>query len=164
MNHYWVKEKQFLAGEYPRNIDDASSQAKMDSLIKLGITAFIDLTHGDDGMKPYTDLFDGRTLLYQRFPICDLSVPASRGLTREILDTIDGHIHTGRAVYVHCWGGVGRTGVVVGCWLSRHGFPGKSALARLNELWRGNPKSAFRRSPETPEQSQYVIEWNEASF
>ena len=160
--HYWVEENKLLAGEYPRNIDDASSQAKIDGLIGLGVTAFVDLTHDSDGMEPYTHLFDGQDISYERFPIRDLSVPESREQTKEVLDTIDEHIRRGRVVYVHCWGGVGRTGVIVGCWLSRHGHPGKSALLRLNELWSMNPKSAFRSSPETREQAQYIIQWTEA--
>lgn len=30
----------------------------------------------------------------------------------------------GQTVYVHCYGGIGRTGTVVGCWLVRHGLSG----------------------------------------
>jgi len=33
----------------------------------------------------------------------------------EILDTIDAALSAKRIVYVHCWGGVGRTGTVIGC-------------------------------------------------
>ena len=64
-------------------------------------------------------------------------------------------------VYVHCWGGVGRTGTIIGCWLARHYEPGHAALGRLTELWQDNPKSRTRRSPETTDQVWYVLEWNE---
>ncbi|MDD2367052.1 MAG: protein-tyrosine phosphatase family protein [Desulfuromonadaceae bacterium] len=84
-------------------------------------------------------------------------------LTTDILDTIDHHIHHGEIVYLHCWGGVGRTGVIVGCWLSRHGFTGDAALARLKELWQECPKSSHRKSPETTEQEQYIVTWQENS-
>lgn len=162
MNYYWVEKHKFLAGEYPRNLDEETSQAKIDTLIQLGVTAFIDLTHEADGMEPYTQFFEAHRsgrISYQQFPITDLSVPESNMVTNKILDAIDEHIAEGRVVYVHCWGGVGRTGVIVGCWLARHGFPGKAALSRLHELWRQNPKSRFKKSPETNAQERYVTEW-----
>lgn len=162
MNHYWVEQNKFLAGEYPRNMDHESSQARIDALLELGVTAFVDLTHEDDGMEPYTHLFDGRDITYRRFPVRDYSVPASGAWTREILDAIDEYIENGRIVYVHCRGGVGRTGTIVGCWLSRHGYPGESALPRLQDLWSSNPKSARQPSPETSEQAQYIVDWNES--
>jgi len=115
-------------------------------------------------MEPYTRFLDthpSRGSSYQRFLIRDLSVPESEIATKEILDTIDQHLANGRIAYVHCWGGVGRTGVIVGCWLARNGFPGEAALSRLHELWQQNPKSAYRRSPETPSQERYIVEWKE---
>ena len=49
------------------------------------------------------------------------------------LDEIDGELAAGGVVYVHCWAGCGRTGVVVGSWLVRHGVPPKDALERIAE-------------------------------
>src|SRR5260370_41266282 len=63
-----------------------------------------------------------------------MDVPSKTTLSA-ILDTIDGEIARGKAVYVHCWGGHGRTGVVVGCWLQRHALGGKAGpIARIKEL------------------------------
>ena len=58
----------------------------------------------------------------------------------------------------NCWGGVGRTGTVVGCYLARRGLTGAQALARLVEL-RSGLSDAWRRSPESDEQWQMVLEW-----
>ena len=156
---YWVFPGQLLAGEYPRNKDAESSIQKINALIQAGITAFIDLTQVRDNLLPYAGILDD--ISYQRFPIRDVSVPESIELMREILDAIDHHISQGRMVYVHCWGGIGRTGTVVGCWLARHGLEGRTAYDRLQELWEHNPKSAYRRSPETLEQKQYILDWRE---
>ena len=49
---------------------------------------------------------------------------------RRVLDAIDKDIADGRTVYVHCWGGIGRTGMVIGCWLVRHGMMVDRALVR----------------------------------
>jgi hypothetical protein len=165
MSCYWVVPDKFLAGEYPRNFDEESSVGKVDALIHLGVRAFIDLTGPADPLEPYVHLLRPHAALgvsHQSFPIRDLSVPQSPQTTTAILDAIDKHLTLGRLVYVHCWGGVGRTGVIVGCWLARHGYNGQKALDHLHALWRRCDKSAFRRSPETDEQERYVISWEES--
>ena len=161
---YWVPTGEMfpgklLAGEYPRNLDEASSRVKLAQLADAGVTAFIDLTEADEWLEPYAQLLDGPS--HERFAICDVSVPASPELTTAALDAIDHHLAAGRTVYVHCWGGVGRTGTIIGCWLARHGAPGDAALERLEELWQGNPKSRTRQSPETEAQREYVRDWRE---
>ena len=62
------------------------------------------------------------------------------------------------------WGGIGRTGTVVGCWLVRHGMTGDEALAQIVEWWRGMEKARIHpRSPQTREQHAYVRNWAEPS-
>ena len=76
-----------------------------------------------------------------------------------ILKTIGDEIAAGRPVYVHCWGGVGRTGTVAGCWLvQKDGLSGQDAIARIAQLRRTTPKGR-RPSPETPDQCRFVSEW-----
>ena len=160
-NCYWVVPGQLLAGEYPRNLDDESSIPKLAALTEAGIVAFIDLTE-DGELHPYSQWLDSETQIHHRFPIRDLHTPNSPELTASILDTIDNCMANGQpVVYVHCWGGVGRTGTIVGCWLSRHGNPGTSALGRLGDMWKNCPKSVWTRSPETELQRQYVRDWSE---
>lgn len=154
---YWVAPGRLLAGEYPRNKDERSSREKLDKLLRAGVGAFIDLTEERDGLHSYAGLIG--TASYQRFPIRDVSIPASPAATIAVLDAIDLQIERSRLVYVHCWGGVGRTGLIVGCWLARHGLGGEAALLRLRELWRECPKSASRASPETADQERYVLRW-----
>jgi hypothetical protein len=161
---YWVSPNQLLAGEYPRTLEDKASRKKIGDLVRAGVRAFIDLTEESEGLLPYAHLLDqykGHGVTHQRFPIQDVSAPKSKAATKATLNAIDRHIQDSRIVYVHCWGGVGRTGVIVGCWLARHGYPGESALARLQELWQQCPKSAYRVSPETMAQKQYVAMWRE---
>ena len=75
-----------------------------------------------------------------------------------ILDLVDAEQARGRTVYLHCWGGVGRTGTVVGCHLIERGYGAERTLERIEELRRGSSK-AGRGSPETPAQSAYVRTW-----
>ena len=144
---YWV-EGQLLAGEYPRNKDDeAASRAKLAALTEAGVNTFIDLTQEGE-LSPYAQWLDAESQTYDRFPIWDVDIPDTSETTTTILDTIDAAIAKGDVVYLHCWGGVGRTGTIVGCWLARHGHPGPAALERLAELWANAPSplgAAHRR-------------------
>ena len=159
-NCYWVVPGKLLAGEYPRNLDTPSSKEKLARLTDAGVSAFIDLTEDSEHLKPYDYLLDGPT--HERFGIRDLGIPATDELTRAALNAIDRHLEAGETVYVHCWGGVGRTGTIIGCWLSRHYEPGQTALDRLEQLWKQNPKSSVRpRSPENGTQEQYVKKWGD---
>lgn len=163
-NCYWVEPGRLLAGEYPRTPDEATSLVKLNALVDAGVRAFINLTEKDEGLEPYHTLFsqcNAVDLTHERFGIRDVSVPRAHKHTASILNAIDRRLAEGKMVYVHCWGGVGRTGVIVGCWLARHGYAGEGALARLRELWRQCPKSTGRPSPETSDQEQYIVAWTE---
>ena len=137
---YWVESGKFLAGEYPRNLDEESSLEKIAALKDAGVGLFIDLT--EEGELNYQD---PRTPLapyaqwvaparHVRFPIPDHRQPVTYEQAAAILDAIDDCIASGKVAYVHCMGGVGRTGTVVGCWLARRLGSGQKALDRLQEL------------------------------
>jgi protein-tyrosine phosphatase len=63
-------------------------------------------------------------------------------------------------VYVHCIGGIGRTGITVACYLIRHGMAGQQALVELQVL-RQNVASWYRRSPESDLQIEFVEKWGD---
>ena len=86
--------------------------------MKAGVTLFLDLTQ-DGELDPYASLVEPPAR-YLNMPIRDFSVPTRDGLVA-ILDEIDAELDAGGLVFVHCWAGCGRTGVVVGSWLVRHG-------------------------------------------
>ena len=79
-------------------------------------------------------------------PIPDMGTPTA-GHVMQILDDIDEVRAQGGTAYVHCWGGVGRTGTVIGCWLVRHGLDRGDAIARIAEL--RAEIAGERPSPET---------------
>ena len=157
-NSYWVVEGKFLAGEYPRHIEGADRYAKLEALESAGVTHFVDLTE-DEELKPYSHRI--KRAQHLRFPIRDVSIPRSPDETAAIMDSIDNGVSSGGIVYLHCWGGVGRTGTMVGCWLSRHGSRGDAALSSLAQLWKNCPKSASKGSPSTREQRDYIRNWRE---
>lgn len=166
-NSYWVVPGRFLAGEYPGASSNAEARAKLRALLESGITHFVDLTEAHE-LRPYSGLLHkeaqrlGVTAVHLRHPILDVSIPQAPEEMTAILDAIDDALAADGAVYVHCWGGVGRTGTTVGCWLVRHGRTGDTALAQLAEWWQVVEK-AYRRpeTPETDQQVAYVRTWRE---
>jgi protein-tyrosine phosphatase len=99
----------------------------------------------------------GRPVLHRRMPIADMDTPTPEEMS-QTLALIDQALADGRSIYVHCWGGIGRTGTVVGCHLVQHGLSGIQAIEEIARLRAGTP-DAWRASPETEEQRQMVLSW-----
>lgn len=156
-NSYWVLPGRMLAGEYPGDHSSGSAIARVGAIESAGISRFVDLTEEEEGLLPYDSFL--ATASHHRFPIEDVSVPRAPSLVRNAIDLIDKAIANGEGVYIHCRGGIGRTGLIVGCWLAEHGHPGEAALLRLEELWQECPKSVYTGSPETSAQRRYVSGW-----
>jgi protein-tyrosine phosphatase len=95
-----------------------------------------------------------------RFRIRDRDIP-SREMMKEILDTIDHSIQKGQPVFVHCLGGIGRTGTVVGCYLLRHGLADHQNVLEKIRILRIGTVNQFAISPETEAQREFVETWEE---
>lgn len=156
---YWVVPGEFLAGEYPGDPEDAEAKRKLQAVVDAGIRVFVDLTEEGE-LRPYARLLEtlgdpARQLEHRRLPIRDVSVPTKARML-QIQSAIRDALASGRPVYVHCWGGTGRTGTVVGCWLLDQGHA--EPLMRLQEL-RSTCAKSRRPSPDTLEQERFVQRW-----
>jgi hypothetical protein len=145
-----------LAGAYPGSLDPAEAMRRVRQLARHGVTVFLDLTHPADPLESYERWLGPRERRLSH-PIVDMGTTTIPHMTR-ILDDLDAAIDSGGAAYVHCWGGRGRTGTVVGCWLVRHGLDDGDAIARIAELRRDIP-TALAASPETAAQRAMVAAW-----
>lgn len=150
-----------LAGEYPGAREQGEAERKLLALLSAGVSSFLDLTEeGEYGLVPYSPQL--RTLStgaiqHHRMAIPDLSAPSAEQM-EEILDFLDQATRAGHTVYVHCFGGIGRTGTVIGCYLARHGLTGDQAIKHIAE-WRAGTPDGNRWSPETVAQRQMVRSW-----
>ena len=145
----WIEPHKLIAGRHPCAWSPADAEAEVVALVGDGVTMFLDLTEKGE-LTPYARLVPG-SARHVRIPIRDFSVPTDEQLVTA-LDAIDAEIETGGIVFVHCWAGCGRTGVVVGCWLVRHGTPPQEALSRIADA-RG------LGCPQTLEQRLAVHDW-----
>jgi hypothetical protein len=161
-NTYWVVPGELLAGEYPGAPDSEGARRRLRRFLQAGVRHFIDLTEVGE-LTPYAELLTeeaGSRTSYERIPIRDVSVPDEPKTMAEIIAAIDRAITEGGITYVHCWGGIGRTGLAVACWLQERGLTPDEALTDLADKWRSCAKSErMPSSPETAEQVRWVKEW-----
>jgi hypothetical protein len=172
---YLIPNTRLVAGEYPGSRPQAgepAAVARLAAFLDAGIDCFVDLTTHHDRLDAYATRLEsladarGADVVIDRLPIPDMGVCDAAHM-RRILDIIDARLDARRTVYVHCWGGVGRTGTVVGCWLVRHGRTGEQALAEVATLF-STMSDAKRRahaatgSPQTPAQRAMVRTWDRA--
>jgi len=165
-NTYWVIEGKLMAGMYPGGFSETSILNRMQDLTDLGIKSLINLTDSEEEINYFTIIYNKfcerfeeiycKDLFHTRFKIKDMDIP-TKDLMKQILDKIDENIANNHPVYLHCIGGIGRTGTVVGCYMFRHNMVSKDNVFDKIQLLRGDGKE----SPETEKQRQFVLNWDE---
>jgi tetratricopeptide (TPR) repeat protein len=134
---YEVVPQKFYAGEYPGNPNASKAKEKVATLVKFGITHFVDLTEADE-LKPYAPYLP-TGIGHRRFAITDPQL-APLDLMHAIVTHIETLLADGQCVYLHCHGGIDRTGGVVACWFAHCGMPAHEAMRQYKTRWETNPK------------------------
>tara|TARA_Y100000814_G_C12350426_1_gene406782 strand:+ start:381 stop:977 length:597 start_codon:yes stop_codon:yes gene_type:complete len=185
---YWVIPEKVLAGEYPGNqmrksgifrvlrtlLDQSiafcrhplegwpTDNKRVKKLLRAGITNYLDLTQSDE-LLPYEALLNreaellGMVINYKRVPIKDQNITTSDEIAK-CISFINESIESDNKVYIHCLRGLGRTGMIVGCFLVDKGLTGKEALKKITNL-RKSVLNSFLPSPQNRRQSGVVENW-----
>ncbi|MDM8525511.1 protein-tyrosine phosphatase family protein [Desulfococcaceae bacterium HSG8] len=161
---YWIEPGRVLAGEYPQAFDEEELRAGMRSMLKAGVTFFLNLTEENERrLEPYHDLLKEEAVALEisaehcRMPIRDFQTTSAEHM-KKIIQIIDNALAAGHKVYIHCFAGIGRTGMTAGCYLASHGRSGEEALDKLARMKQGTP---FEDSdiPVTYDQQDMVKNW-----
>jgi hypothetical protein len=167
---YWVIPGELLAGRYPGSTHPFEASEKLTRLVEVGIRCVINLqeeterNYDGDLFVPYAAELKQIAARFHveatmiRMPIRDMSIPSHEQMVA-ILDEIDHSIETDKPVYVHCWGGKGRTGTVVGCYLARHGIATDWETLRKIQSLRRRVPDWKQESPQSLEQFAMVRSW-----
>ena len=151
---YVFLNSNIICSEYPGAKDPAEARKRLAIFTEFGITDFIDLTEAGE-LEPYAHLLP-ENVKHHRFPITDVRVPDNTEFMIPVMETIDAALASGGKVCIHCWGGIGRTGVTAACYACWRGCNSSDALMLVEESFKDNPKSLYRNAPETSEQREYV--------
>ena len=138
----WVIRNKVMAGGYPATMDDAANDELLLMLMRdCGVDCFVCLQSEVNpnatehawrtGRAPRPYMRDARRLLahhhnqlpqkqvdFLHLPIVDGRVTAD-SLVDAFCDKLIARVHAGQCLYIHCWGGHGRTGTVVAIMLGR---------------------------------------------
>jgi len=166
LRYYAVIPGKIYAGEIPSSIDENLIQKKIDLLLSLGITKVINLTEIEETnfkgipLKEYEGILrkSSQTEMI-RMSIKDLNIPTVEHMCN-IISKIDSFIEKDEVIYIHCWGGIGRTGTVVGCYLIDKKIITSNLIIPYISFLKRNTEINNRNSPETDEQVEFLLDWH----
>ena len=162
---YWVISNKLIAGEIPASNNEEESKIKLMRLVEIDTKVVINLQEENEKnyqnqlFYDYSSFLNKNNIETFRMPIKDTSIPKVEKMV-EILDLIDKCNLENKIVYIHCWGGVGRTGTVVVCYLIRHNLANKNNVFETIDYLKRTTSISNRMSPETNQQKDFILSWN----
>lgn len=153
-----VGKDNIWGAEYPGDSFEKVAKDKIQNALDFGITHFIDLTEEGE-LPPYEHLLpqDG-SVQYLRFPIKDARAPKSIEDVNRLLGKMEDILKRKDAkIYLHCWGGVGRTGTISACWIAHKSNSNYClVMSRLQTYWRTCLKSYSQPIPDHWSQKEFI--------
>jgi hypothetical protein len=145
--HTWIEPGKMMIGSIPSTPDD------IETLVVLGVKSILTLTRrAIDTYPGVMDSLNKHSMFWRHFPIPDGGIPDDgyRQARHELwwLDETYQHFP---AVYVHCRGGIGRSGIILQAYYCLyHGKTIDEArdMLRIRRNYEGNATAADQGSPQ----------------
>jgi protein-tyrosine phosphatase len=117
-------------------------------LTALGVTTIVSLIETHETRNDLDERYRSAGLAVVRYPIRDYCAPTDEATFSGLLDDLATRLSAGERIYVHCIGGLGRTGTVFACLLKLFGADG-DAVALVRTIYRAT-------AVESPEQRRFI--------
>ena len=162
--HYTVIPGLLYAGESPFGVHDYTALC-LSHLLSKGINTFVILTEEIPVLDAENhDASLREQLNIHHFPIDDFSIPKP-SFMKSIIDQLHYSIEHSLPTFVSCAMGIGRTGTVIACFLQEHfKISGVDSLTMISSLREDCGEWGLLKSPETEEQREFVLHWNEVEY
>nr|CAA6807939.1 MAG: Protein tyrosine phosphatase [uncultured Thiotrichaceae bacterium] len=89
---------------------------------------------------------------FEQFPIRDRNIPKNPAKFRQLVNTLYEELYNGTSIAIHCYAGIGRTGLLAGGLMITEGISVGSAVELMSDA-RG------RNMPQTQDQYEYLMDY-----
>ena len=141
----WIEQGKILAGSIPQLSED------IDVLKELGVRDIVSLTRRNIETYPFLlTLLSARQITVTSFPIPDGSI-ADDATMLSAAGFIDIDYRHDKCVYVHCRGGIGRTGTILLAYYVLHrdmSLAEAKELVKVRRNYEGNASAIDQGSPQ----------------
>ncbi len=149
-NFSWVLPGKLAGSDIPgrNSLEPDSVRNDLQEMRSEGVTYLVSL---EKPLGPIDDICSELGMEWNYFPIQDFKVPENgehfQTLVKQIITTFE----SGKPVCIHCYAGIGRTGLVLSCVLGHYfSLKASSAIAAVRKN---------RAALDTPEQEYFVKEF-----
>lgn len=150
-NYTWIEPGKILAGSIPTCGED------IDTLASLGITYIFTLTRR--GLLSCQDIatkLGEHQIFWGHFPIPDCGLPDDKTNLDNMLSIMNA-FYTATPFYIHCRGGIGRTGMILQLFYLSRGYTLEQAREMVSCRW--NIQHVANAAQQGSPQREFIESW-----